>query len=151
MGFDDTWADASPEGGEDNAPPNGLHDAALIDAGAFTSKSGNDVARLEFQTVDKQHQWTSILGFGSSKQAGFSKAQCMKVGVDVDAVASLEELDAALKACTGGFYEVEVEHNGEYVNTYVRDGAQPNESDIPTPEMEPAPAGAEFGDDVPFS
>lgn len=150
MGFEDTWANASTEDSGDNAPPDGLYDAALMDAGAFTSKQGNDVGKLEWQTVDKQYQWTQILGFKNPKQAGFSKAQCMKVGVDVDGVSSLDELDEALKEKVGGFYELEVQHNGEFVNTYVRDGAVP--SDLPAPDPVPAAApGAEFGDDVPWN
>jgi hypothetical protein len=96
MSFQETWANASTEGSRLTTPHRtGCTTSALVDAGAFTSKQGNDVAKLEFQTVDKQHQWTMILGFGSPKQAGFSKATCMKVGVNVDDVSSLEELDTA--------------------------------------------------------
>lgn len=148
MSFEDTWANASVDQTDDNSPPDGMYDAALVDAGAFTSKQGNDVAKLEFQTVDKQYDWTMILGFGSPKQAGFSKATCMKIGVNVESVSSLDELDEALKAQVGGFFEVTVERNGEYVNTYVNDGATPG--DVPPPD--PVPATACFGDDdIPFS
>lgn len=155
MGFDDTWADATPDmTGSDDAPPDGKHDAALIDAGAFTSKNGNDVVKLEFQTVDRQFQWSAIYGFNSVKAAGFTKGQCQVVGVNIDQVGSLDELDQALKDHVAGFYEVEVERNGDYVNTYVRDGGKPAVvSDVPadTSDLAPVPAAAGNSDeDLPF-
>lgn len=153
-GFDGTWAEASTDGNNDDAPPDGTHDVALVDARAFTSKAGDDFAALEFQTIDKQHQWTLLGGFKTTQAAGFTKAACMKVGVDVDSVHSLEELDTALKAVVGGFFEVEVKRNGDFTNTYVNDGIQAqNVPDLPadTKDLQPAAAGGKADDDdVPF-
>jgi hypothetical protein len=152
MGFDDTWADANPDGNEDNAPPDGLVDAALVDAGAFTSKAGDDFVRFEWQSVDKEYQWTQLNGFKSLKAAGFTKGQCMKLGVDVESVLSLEEIDTAVKEHISQFYEVEIERNtgndGKvYVNTYIRDGqATP---DVPA-DTRFTPAAAGGDDDIPF-
>lgn len=152
-GFDDTWAEASADGNnQDDAPPDGTYDAALIDAGAFTSKQDNDVAKLEFQTVDKQYTWTMIMGFASTKAASFSKGTCATVGVDVDSVNSMEELDTALKAVVGGFFEVKVERNGDWTNTYVQDGIPAQQPDVPadTSDLQPTPSGASDDDDLPF-
>jgi hypothetical protein len=150
MSFGDTWADANPEGGNDNPPPEGIHDVALTDASAFESKAGNDTVTFDWRTVDNQYDWTQVCGFKSPKAAGFTKGQCMTAGVDVDSVGSLDELDAALKQCVGGYYEVEVQHNGEYVNTYIRGGHKPAEPDVPadTSDLQPAAAGGD--DTVPF-
>ena len=146
MGFADTWSEADPEGGSGDDPPReGIHDVALIDARAFESKNGAEVVVLEFQTVDKQHQWSSLHGFKTSQAAGFTKGACQKVGVDVASVGSLEELDAALKTFVGGFYEVEVKKNGDFINTYVNDGVGPPKADVPadTEGLQPVPDDGE--------
>jgi hypothetical protein len=154
--FDETWADANPGQPDDDAPADGKHDAALIDASAFTSKNGKDVVKLEFQTVDKDHTWGVIYGFNSVKAAGFTKGQCQAIGVNTEApdIVSLDALGQALKEHVGEFFEVDVERNGEYVNTYVRGpaaGAVP-QSDVPadTGDFETVPASNDDGGDVPF-
>lgn len=147
MGFADTWSDADPDGNNDSANPprEGLFDVALVGARAFESKKGEDTVVLEFQTVDKQHQWSSLHGFKTPQAAGFTKGACQKIGVDVESVSSLEELDAALKAFVGGFYEVEVKKNGEFWNTYVNDGVGPPKADVPadTEGLQPVPDDGE--------
>jgi hypothetical protein len=152
MGFDDTWADAVPrtdENSNGNPPPNGTYDVALIDASAFTSKAGDDYVKFEWQTVDKQHAWPQLNGFGTVKAAGFTKGQCMKVGVDVELVSAFAHIDDALKPLIGQFYEVKVEHNGEYVNTYVLDGqGAPMGADVPA-DNSSTPASTD-NDPVPF-
>lgn len=148
--FDETWADANPDATQSDgeAPPDGMYDVALVGADAFTSKAGKDVAKLEFRTVDGEHEWTMLMGFASTKAAGFSKGTCLKIGVNVDEVSSLDALGEALRGFVGGFYEVVVERNGDFVNTYVNDGA-PSPSDVPAPEIEPANVGST--DDVPWN
>jgi hypothetical protein len=151
MGFDDTWADADPDqGGNDNPPDDGIHDVALVDARAFTSKGGDDTVVFEWRTVDGDYSWSQVCGFKSPKAAGFTKGQCITAGVDVDSVGSLDELDAALKECVAGFYEVEVQRNGEFVNTYIRGGQKPSQPDVPADTAGLQPAAASKDDDVPF-
>lgn len=151
MGFDDTWAQADPDAvgnSEDNAPDDGTHDAALIEGRAFTSKGGNDMVVLEWQTVDRQHQWPSLHGFKTQEAANFTKKTCRDLGVAIDDVASLDELDSLLKEHVGEFFEVEVKRNGDYINTYINGGGVKPVADVPADvSPDPVPAG---DDGVPF-
>lgn len=149
MGFDDMWENADPEGNNDTAPEDGIYDVALVDANAFTSKGGHDLVTLEWQTADKEHQWTSLHGFKTMQAAGFTKGTVMKLGVDPSTAGSLSELDAALKPCVGRYFEVEVKRNGDFVNTYVNDGQGPA-PDVPADTSGMDAPKTEDGDPVPF-
>lgn len=146
MGFNDTWASASADGSGNEAPPPGIYEVALIDADAFVSKAGNEIAKLELRDVASGHEWTMVLGFQSQGAANFAKSAIASVGVDVEAVDSFDALGSALKEFVGRYYEVEVKQSGEYRNTYVRAGASP---DVPAEMPEPA-AVAGTDDDIPF-
>lgn len=152
MTFSDTWQDANPDGGDNEPPEPGVYDVALIDADAFTSKAGDDWAKLELQDVATKYEWTLLLGFKNPKQAGFSKGVCQTVGVDVDSVSSLEELGSALKTHVGSYYSVKVEQNGDYRNTYINGPADEGpKAEVPADTEGLEPAAAASGDEsVPF-
>lgn len=150
MSFDENWGKAFADGPAPNeAPDPGVYDVALTDAAAFTSKAGNDVAKLDLRIVSehlRDHEWTLILGFKNEGQAGVAKQQCAALGVDVSQIGSLDDLDTALKQFIGRYFTVEVKQNGQYRNTWIQVEVT---SELPAefPERVAAAAGDE---DVPF-
>lgn len=131
MTFSETWAKATADGSENTSPPpEGKYEIALTGTSAFTSKKGAEIVKLELRVVSAQengHEWTEIRSFATQGAANAAKATCFRLGVDVETVASLEELDSELKALAGRYYEVNVVRNGEYVNTYIESEATPDQ------------------------
>lgn len=162
MTFTDTWTNADPDaiGGQPDKPPApGPYLVTLIDGKAGTSKKGNAYAVLTLRDERSQHEWPVLFGFKSQAQANFAKNQIRELGIDVDAVADLDELDQAIKACVGSYYDVEVEaaSDPQYDDsTYIRGKAGsappsdvPADAAIPGAETATAAAGVDT-DDVPF-
>lgn len=153
--FDQTWGSANPDAKGDNEPPEpGTYDVALTDAAAWVAKSGKTVMKLSYAVMPDGQQWTAIFGFASQKAANVAKGQARDLGVDIDNVHGLDELDGALKALIGGYFTVDVQQNGDFVNTYVKGRMLGSDiPDVPVPEMAPA-ATASGGDDdadIPFA
>jgi hypothetical protein len=152
VSFQETWGSATVNEGETNntPPPEGSYELLLKGAGAFTSKQGNDVMRMEWEVVsvaETGYEWSEIRGFGTQKQANAAKSTCHRLGINVEQIASLDELDTALKNLIGGYFSVNVVQNGEYRNVYVE---APSGSPTPPsdePEFQPAPVADE---DIPF-
>jgi len=152
------WAstDANAEMQSNDPPAPGKYDVVIADARAFTSKAGNDIAIVEWNITggpQAGYQWPSLYGFKNEGQIKVAKSMCSRIGVDVDTIAGLEDLDRALKGTVGEYFQVEVTQNGEHRNTYVqgRAGAQ-RASDIPEDgAFTPAATGPVGStDDVPF-
>jgi hypothetical protein len=144
-GFASTWGNAStnPQDQDDTPPPVGKHNASLDDARAFTSKQGNETLVAEFRVLDGPHEgvkWSVLHGFKNERAAGVAKSFSQSLGVDVESVTGIEELNEALKPHVG------------YYNTYVTgrlDGSTPV-SDVPAdgaPAHEPVPTDT---DDIPW-
>jgi hypothetical protein len=120
--FDSAWGSASVGDGEQSnfdPPPDGDHIAELRKASALTSKKGDDWVVLEFREIRSGHDWTVMLGFKSQGQANVTKTACFRLGVQVDEVFSLEQLGQELERKVGGYFEVTVQTNGEFRNTYI--------------------------------
>lgn len=163
MSFQETWqqaAEHADEGFQPSQPPDpGMYDIEIRDAKAFTSNAGNDTVVIELRLASGPHQgheWAIILGFGSEGAAKVAAAQCSRLGVHVKDVASLDELDRALKQHVGEYHTVEVKQNGQYRNTWLQGQitTAPPASDVPvdTTDFQPAaaPAGNVPPDDIPF-
>jgi hypothetical protein len=156
-GFDvQTWQNAKVMGGDEPPPEPGTYYATVEDATVFTSSAGEDYIRMGYRIVggaDDGYTWSMLGGsFNNETATAIAKTHCARLGIDVNQVNALEELDESLKACVGRSYEITVKDNGEFRNVYVnRDVSdEVGESDIPTPEMEPAPVGADDEDPIPF-
>lgn len=159
--FDMAWANADPDatGGSDefDPPADGTYTVALTDAAAIESKKGNAGVILQWTNPADQHVWKSWHGFKSEAQANMTKRQVRDLGVPVDEVMALEQLDAQLKTKIGGYFTVEVKTNGSFRNTIIdgpATGALPT-SDVPvdTSDFAPKPAAAAAAlpdDDIPF-
>lgn len=159
MSFSSTWPTATadaPAGGD--APDPGLYTVAVIDAKAFTSKKGDDWVVVELRAIGgpaADHEWPLLLGFKSQEQANFTKRACRDLGVDVDNIAGLDELDGALKqTAVGRYFNVEVKQNGEFRNTYLQGPAEGVQGDLDDAGPASAPNGGGEGladdDDIPF-
>jgi len=153
MNFGALWQNANPDAvGENNEPPEpGRYDVALAGAGAWIAKSsGNPTMKLTWRRVEDGYEWDDIYGFKTEGAANYSKKVAREVGVDVDAVADLDQLDSALKAVVGGFFIVDVQQNGDRRNTYVA-GTLTGDVPIDTSDMQPTPIPAAVGDNsIPF-
>lgn len=156
MTFNDTWPTATVNDGERDdrtPPPEGDYDVALVDAGAFTAKSGNDIVKLGLRVIgglSNGHEWTELRNFKSQGAANATKTTCARLGVPVEGVSSLAELNDRLKEIVGQYFEVTVQRNGEYLNTYINGPAIP---DVPINEPEPIAVGSDPSpgdDDIPF-
>lgn len=151
MSFADTWPKATIDGSDNtDPPPEGKYEVTLVNGSAFTSKKGTDIVKLELRVVspDEQgYEWTELRSFGSQGAANAAKATCHRLGVDVEEVASLEELDSEIKGHIGAYYSVNVVRNGEYMNTYIEEATQAAE--VPEPS-EPGSVQPIDDDDVPF-
>lgn len=148
LNFGALWQNANPDavGGENEPPEPGRYEAALIDAGAAISKKEKPYQKMVWQRLEDKYEWTVIHGFGSEGAANMAKREARAVGVDVDSITSLDELDAGLKAQVGGYYIVDVQRSGDFTNTYVSGTLT---GDVPVDAPEPVPA-AVADDSVPF-
>lgn len=159
MSFQDQWAEAvekADEGFEQNDPPDpGIYDVSIQDARAFTSKAGKDTIVIELRVTSGPtvgHEWPILLGFGSTNAAKVAANQCSRLGVDIKAVSTLDELDTALKTHIGTYHQAEVKQNGEYRNTWLQGRVEGVQSDLGTDgsEFATTSAGAADDDDTPF-
>jgi hypothetical protein len=157
MSFGDQWASATV-GDNDSTPPEcGIYDIALDDASAFTAKSGVDwfVVKLRVcNGAEMGHQWSVLANLTKEGGVKAAKAMSAKIGVPIDEVTGLEDLDRLVKQHIGEYFEVEVVQKGEFRNTYFRDRAT---GDTPSGDVpaDPAPVGAAQtaidDDDIPFA
>jgi hypothetical protein len=155
MSFSETWASAPVEDQPDRTqlPEPGLYTVAVQDAKALTSEAGEDWVIIELKGIDgaaAEHQWSVVQGFRTPQAAGFTKRVCRDLGVDIDAVGSLDQLDTALKeTAVGKYFTVQVKQKGEYRNTYFQGQVR---SDEKLPDEQRAAASATNGndDDIPF-
>lgn len=159
----DQWQSASVDTDDSNneAPDPGAEgrasfDIELTEAKAFVSKAGNAVIVLEMKVCGgpmDTYTWSELRGLKSEGQVKAAKATCSRLGVDVDSVFGLEDIEAQLKACVGNYYEIEVVQNGEWRNVYVqgRSGgftAAPP-ADVPSKDEAAAAMAAAAADDKP--
>lgn len=163
LDFGSAWQQAEVNQGnssELDPPEPGTYDAVLVGANAFTSQKGNGTVTVDWRVTggDRDgYEWRDLRTLKSEGAIGACKTMCDRVGVDVDDVASLDELAYALKQHVGEFFEVAVVQNGEYRNTFVNGpatGDRPPATDAPTSPADFAPvtpAALPIDDeDIPF-
>lgn len=151
------WQQADPDSFDTSEPPApGTYEAEFVNGRAFHSKGGNDIVVVTFRVLSGPragHAWDVLHGFKNDGQTKATKGTCSRLGVNVETVASLEDLDAALKAKAGEYFTVDVVRNGDYVNTYVKDRVRADtiRSDIPDDGSFAAPAAGSIPtSDIPF-
>lgn len=153
-----TWANTTTDFDASAPPEPGIYEVLLEDGRAFTANSGKDFLVLTWRIATGPHaghQWDALHGFGSEGAVKVAKSMLIKIGIDTDAIRSLDEMDRAVKHATGDWYVVEVKQNGEYRNTYVTSKikAPASGSDVPAdPDLFQTTPDSDTADDssVPF-
>lgn len=154
----DTWKNATNDLPENEPPEPGSYDVTVVDAGAFTSKAGNDIVKVELQILPggmhAGHRWTVISGFKSDGATAVTKGMCSRLGVHIDDIATLEGLDTELQGVIGQYFAVAVKQNGDYTNTYINDRITAGPaSDVPSDTSDFESSKTETADDnekIPF-
>lgn len=150
--FDEQWGTAAVgDNDEPNDPPaDGDYTVTLVKGKAFTSAKEEDWVVLELRELATAHEWSVMLGFRSQGQANVTKTACSKLGLAVDEIGSLSELNTQLEALEGGYFDVTVKTSpdGKYHNTYI-EGPSVG-TDVPVPQEELVTAAVTDDDDVPF-
>ncbi len=150
------WNQTDPDSGfENNDPPTpGTYTVMLNDGRAFTSKKGDDFVSLNWKIVagdQADYTWDALYNFKNEGAFKATKAVCQRIGIDVDSIASLEDLSQKIVEKTGKWFEVEVKQNGEWRNTYVNGAAQQTaRTDAPAETSEFAHTSVGADDDIPF-
>jgi hypothetical protein len=137
-------------GRQDEAPPDATYEVELIAATIITANAdGRQWAKLSWKVLagpQRDESWDSLHGLDRynssgelSPQLDFTKDTLERIGVDTTAVASEDDLVAAMRACVGRAYNVEVKRSGGFTNSYVR-GHVLGPNPTPTPPQPAAPA-----------
>lgn len=126
--FEDTWHTATVDDNTQQSnfdpPPDGEHVAELRKASGVRSKKEEDWIILELREIRSGHDWTVMRGF-RPMMVNITKSTCARLGIDVDAPGlDWEGLKHELEQCQGNYYEVTVQTNGEFRNTYVNGPAR---------------------------
>lgn len=156
--FSDTWSATTVSDNEQTEPPEpGTYEIALDDARAFTAKSGKDWFVVELRIVTGEnmgHQWSVLADLTKDGGVKAAKSMSAKLGVPIDEIGSLDDLDRLAKQHVGSYYEVDVVQRGDFRNTYFRGpitGEQMSTSDVPADVPTAAAPGAAVADDeIPF-
>ena len=162
MSFQEQWGSATVNDSDKSSPPEpGTYEVALDDARAFTAKSGTDWFVVAFRVVTGQgigHQWSVLANLAKDGGVAAAKSMSAKLGVPIDEVNCLEDLDRLAKLQVGGYYAVDVVQKGDFRNTYIRErvtGETPASdvpaSDVPVPDAVGAGFAAVDDDDIPFA
>lgn len=156
MSFGDQWGAATVGENDRSDPPEpGIYQVAVTDAKAFTAKSGSDYLIVELRIVSGHgigHEWSLVANLSTEGGVKAAKNISARLGLPIEHIASLEDLDREVKIPIGSYFEVEVVQKGEWRNTYIKGPATADVSDV-TP-AEPASVGAAqstVDDDIPFA
>lgn len=148
------------QNGDRNPPPSpdGTYEVILKDGKAITANSGDDyvILTLEVASGDQGgYTWDELRSFKSDGARGATKTTLSRLGIDVDSLTCLEDIDQAVKDKIGTWYTVDIRQNPKderYRNVYVNGTVEPKGTDVPAPDpAEFAATGAPANDDnVPF-
>lgn len=155
MSFGDQWASTTVGENDTSDPPEaGTYSVSLDDARAFTAKSGTDWFVVDFKIVTghgTDHKWSVLANLSKEGGVKAAKSMSVKLGVPIDEVAGLEDLDRLVKEHIGEYFEVDVVQKGDFRNTYIKDRVSGEAaSDIPTDREPVAVAVDDDDDDIPF-
>lgn len=155
-GFADLWKQAGEEEWE---PPAGTYKVVIIDASGFESRAGNEIAKVQLEVTEGAfvgRSWTHIMAFSSAVSARISHGNLSVYGLNVSEITDWYELKEAMPRLIGMRAEVQVKHNGDYINTDVLRSFT-GQSDVPADPalFETSPAGGrnaikDDDDDVPY-
>jgi len=119
--------------GWDEPPAPGTYQVELADGDAFTSKRGEDWAKLRWRVRVghlQGHEWDVLWPLEEdSPRLDRTAKELTKLGVDLDGIADLSELAGAIGQRVGRRYRVAVSQNGNFTNTDTQ--GQDTQLDLP--------------------
>lgn len=137
MSFEDAWKNAANELIE---PPAGTYKVRIgPSSNAFTSKAGDDYAKIALEITDgdlRGATFEHFMGFKNEVGARINREALLAYGLQgSDEIRSIEDLDDAISKLTGRTSEVSVAYKDGYMQVRVsgsRAAEGTAESDIPT-------------------
>ena len=129
-------------------PGPGTYEVVIVDGGAFTSRAGDDYAKVNLQIVggeDAGRRFEHFMGFKHEVGARINREALIAYGLrEPESVRGIEDLDDRIAALKGTQAEVGVSYRDDYIQIRVFTARPPGApSGIPT-------AVATADDDVPF-
>lgn len=152
MGDFGDFKSEAQRGDTDAEPPDGVHTATLVRAVIRESRNTGDKGVVtEWQTLDMAYYWSNW-GGTTGGAATHTLRLLRGIGLDPDKFEDWDDVGEELAHIEGNVYEVKVQRNGDYLNTYVTGKPDHVQTEIPVVAPEPAGGGrsAIFDDDVPF-
>lgn len=144
MSFGEAWRKAGEEPDEFE-PPTGTYQTVIVDGNAFTSRAGDDYAKVILQ-IDAGdfvgQRFQHFMGFKHEVGARINREALALYGVRPDEISSIEELDDAIAELVKRRVqaEVAVSYKNDYMQVKVLGSRTPGDSDIPSdPDPPPAP------------
>jgi len=149
-------------------PPKNTYKVRLYDASAFTSKAGDEYAKVTLEIIDgdlKGSRFEHFMGFKNEIAKQINGEALATYGVDLTKVNELSDLDDQLDELVkaGVTADVGVSYNDKgFMNVRVAGSRRPDKSDIPAngyvagmdeareQQAEFSQAAQRFGDDAPF-
>jgi hypothetical protein len=165
MSFADAWRKAGEEPDE-YEPAKGRHKVKITDGGAFTSRAGDDYAKIELMELEGDNagrKFEHFMGFKNETAARINREALLAYGLQgEDEIRSIDDLEAKIQDLVGTEADVGVAYKDGYMNITVY-GSRTGQSDIPSngfegvkPEPEAQPSFAQAAgqkadnDDSPF-
>jgi len=151
MSFGDTWKNA---GNENIEPPAGNYKVRIgANSNAFTSKAGDDYAKVSLEVTDgdlKGATFEHFMGFKNEVGARINREALLAYGLQgSDEITTIEELDDRIAELAGRTAEVSVSYKDGYMQVKVSGSrAAEGSSDIPSNGTDQKPA-ADFAAAVP--
>lgn len=105
-------------GGDDGEPPDGNHTAYLESTSVFKSKKDQWWLRTCWRTTDMAYYWETLRGL-EGRQTDRARELVTAIGVDLEQLNSFEDLGDELAQFENEEYVVDVQRNGEFLNTGV--------------------------------
>ena len=150
MSFGDAWRKAGEEEA-DFEPPVGTYKTKLVDGGAFTSRAGDDYAKVILQIDAGEfvgRRFQHFMGFKHEVGARINREALVLYGVNPEGIDTIEQLDDAIDALVklGTWAEVSVSYKDGYIQIKVIGSRTPAVSDVPSGPDAPANGGSSFAD-----
>jgi hypothetical protein len=143
------------------ALPKGRYKVTIDGGSAFTSRAGDDYAKvvLAINEGPVEGRFEHFMGFGSAMQEQINGEALAAYGINWTEIDSVKDLDMALGELVGTTAEIGVSWNDKgFLNINVHGSRPPAEKAAQASETTPAGAGADFAaaasvasdDDLPF-
>src|SRR5580765_1169110 len=100
MSFSDAWR-AAGEAEDKFEPPVGTYQTRIVDGGAFTSRAGDDYAKVNLQIIGGEFAGRKIehfMGFSHEVGARINREALELYGIRCETVDTVEDLDDAIAA-----------------------------------------------------